>query len=133
MICRIKEVTLLVLLYSRTRLATASPYAIGILCVLAVAKGGGYSMVGKDLSRSGIEVEETFVDRLVEANWYCSCSNIGSVLEVLGDKGDFGCISLRLFCCIRGCDYMEFGACFLFIRGPNKRAFVSCSYSCCGC
>jgi hypothetical protein len=57
-----------VLLYSRTRLATASPYAIGILCVLAVAKGGGCSIVRKDLSKGSAKVEETFVDRLVEAN-----------------------------------------------------------------
>jgi hypothetical protein len=49
-------------------LATASPYAIGILCVLAVAKGGGYSIIRKDLSKSGVKVEETFADRLVKAN-----------------------------------------------------------------
>jgi hypothetical protein len=67
-ICRVNKETERVPSYSRTRLATASPYAIGILCVLAVAKGGGCSMVGKDLSKSGVEVEETFADRLVEAN-----------------------------------------------------------------
>jgi hypothetical protein len=67
LICRIKEVTLLVPLYSRMRLATASPYAIGILCVLAIAKG--YSIVGKDSSKGGVKVvKETFVDKLVKAN-----------------------------------------------------------------
>jgi hypothetical protein len=56
-------------------------------------------------------------------------------LEVSGDKeaGDFGRISLRFFCCTRGCNRMEFGTCFLFIRGPNKRAFVGCSYGCWYC
>jgi hypothetical protein len=56
-------------------------------------------------------------------------------LEVSGDKeaGDSGRISLRLFCRMKGCDYMEFGACFLFIRGPNKRAFVGCLYGCWYC
>jgi hypothetical protein len=49
--------------YSRTRLATASPHAIGILCVSAVARG---SIVRKDSSKGSIE--ETFVDKLVEAN-----------------------------------------------------------------
>jgi hypothetical protein len=60
-----------VLLYSRTRLAIASPYAIGILYVLAIAKGGGHLIVGKDSSKSGIKAKvakEPFIDRLVEAN-----------------------------------------------------------------
>jgi hypothetical protein len=130
LICRIKEVTLLILLYSRTRLATTSPYTIGILCILALAKG--CLIVRKDLSKGSKEDEEAFVDRLVEANWYCSCSIVKSISEVLGDKeaGDFGRISLRFFCYIRGCNYIEFGACFLFIRGPNKRVFVGCLYNC---
>jgi hypothetical protein len=64
LICRIKEEVERVLLYSHTRLAIASPYAIGILCVSAVARG--CSMVGKDSSRGS--VEETFVNRLIEAN-----------------------------------------------------------------
>jgi hypothetical protein len=68
LICRIKDKVLRVLLYSRTRLAIASPHAIGILCVLAIAKGRGYSIVGKDLSKSGVKVEETFVNKLVKAN-----------------------------------------------------------------
>jgi hypothetical protein len=133
LICRIKEVTLLVLSYSRTQLATASPYATGILCASAVAEG--CSIVGKDSSESGEEDKEAFVDKLVEANWYCNCSKVGSILEVSSDKeaSDFGRISLRFFCCISGCDYMEFGAYFLFIRGPNSRVFVGCLYSCCGC
>jgi len=138
LICRIKDKVLRVPSYSRTRLATASPHAIGMLYVSAVARG--CSIVGKDSSRGGAEVaKETFVDRLVKANWYCSCSNIGSVseelgsiLEVSGDKdaGDSGRISLRLFGRTKGCDRMEFGVCFLFIRGPNKCVFVSRSYNC---
>jgi len=36
-----------------------------MLYVSAVAKSGGCSMVGKDSSRCGAEVEEAFVDRLV--------------------------------------------------------------------
>jgi len=63
LICRIKDKVLQVLSYSRTRLAIASPYAIGILCVLAIA---GYSIVRKDSSKGS--VKETFVNRLVEAN-----------------------------------------------------------------
>jgi hypothetical protein len=53
-------------------------------------------------------------------------------LEVSSDEeaGDFGRISLRFFCYMRGCNRMEFGTCFLFIRGPNKRAFVSYLYGC---
>jgi hypothetical protein len=49
-------------------------------------------------------------------------------LEVSGDKeaGDFGRISLRFFCYTSGCDRMEFGACFLFIRGPNSRILEGC-------
>jgi hypothetical protein len=66
LICRIKEVTLLVLSYSYTRLATAFPYAIGILCVLAIARG--CSIVGKDSSSGAKVAKETFVDRLVKAN-----------------------------------------------------------------
>jgi hypothetical protein len=50
-------------LYSRTQLATASPHAIGILCVLAVARG---SIIRKDSSKGS--VKETFVDKLVKAN-----------------------------------------------------------------
>ena len=131
LICRIKEEVERVLLYSRTRLATASPYAIGILCVLAIA---GCSIVGKDSNKGS-------VDRLIEVNWYCSCSTIGSVLEELGsilevsgdkEAGDSGRISLRLFCRMKGCDCIEFGACFLFIRGP-KRVFVGRSYDCWYC
>jgi len=57
-----------VLLYSRTRLAIASLYAIGILCVLAVAKGKGYSIVRKDSSKSSAKVKEAFVNKLIEAN-----------------------------------------------------------------
>jgi hypothetical protein len=45
LICRIKEEVEQVLLYSRTRLAIASPYATSILCVLAVAS---CSIIGKD-------------------------------------------------------------------------------------
>jgi hypothetical protein len=67
-ICRVNKETERVLLYSRTRLAIASPYTIGILCVLAVAKGGGYLIVRKDSSKSNIEVKETFANKLVEAN-----------------------------------------------------------------
>jgi len=132
-ICRVNKETERVLLYSRTRLAIASPYTTSILCVLAVA--GGCLMVRKDSSEGN--VEETFVDRLVKANWYCSCFIVESILEVSGDKeagdkeaGDFGRISLRFFCYTRGCNRIEFGACFLFIRGPNKRVFVSRLYNC---
>jgi hypothetical protein len=52
-----------------------------------------------------------------------------------GDKeaGNFSRISLRFFCYIRGCNRMEFGAYFLFIRGPNKRIFVGRLYSCWYC
>jgi hypothetical protein len=123
-ICRVNKETERVLSYSRIRLAIASPYITGILCVSAVARG--CLIVGKDSSEGN--VEETFVDRLVKANWYCSRSIVESILEVSGDEeaGDFGCISLRLFCCIRGCDRMEFGACFLFIRGPNSRILEGC-------
>jgi hypothetical protein len=63
-ICRVNKETERVLLYSRTRLAIASPYITGILCVLAVARG--CLIVGKDSSKGNIE--ETFVDRLVKAN-----------------------------------------------------------------
>jgi hypothetical protein len=44
LICRIKDEVEQVLSCSRTRLAIASPYAIGILCVSAAA--GGYSYRG---------------------------------------------------------------------------------------
>jgi hypothetical protein len=67
-ICRVNKETERVLLYSRTRLAIASPHAIGILCVLAIAKGKGCLIVGKDSSKSGIKVKETFANRLVKAN-----------------------------------------------------------------
>jgi hypothetical protein len=122
LICRIKEEVERVLLYSRTRLATASPYAIGILCVSAIAS---CSIIGKDSNKGN-------VDKLIEVNWYCSCSKVGSILEVSSDKeaSDFGRISLRFFCYTKGCNRMEFGACFLFIRGPNKRVFVSRLYNC---
>jgi len=95
----------------------------------AVARG--YSIVGKDSSkgRSNVKVEETFVKRSVEANWSCSCSIVGSILDELGD---FGRISLRLFYCTRGCNCMEFRVCFLFIQGPNKRVLVICFCGCCG-
>jgi hypothetical protein len=66
LICRIKEEVLRVLLYSRTRLAIASPYAIGMLYVLAIAKG--YLIVKKDSSKSGIRAKEPFVDRIIKAN-----------------------------------------------------------------
>ena len=49
LICRIKEEVKQVLLYSCTRLAIASLYAIGILLVLAVARG--CLIVRKDSSR----------------------------------------------------------------------------------
>ena len=125
LICRIKEVTLLVLLYSRTQLAIASPYAIGILCVLALARG--CLIVRKDSSEGSKEDEEAFVDKLVEANWYCSCFIVKSISEVSSDKeaSDFSRISLRFFCYTSKCNCIEFGACFLFIRGPNKYKFVS--------
>ena len=70
-ICRVNKETERVPLYSRTRLAIASPYTIGILCVLVVVKGRGCSMVGKDSSKGDVEAkvaEEPFVDRLVKAN-----------------------------------------------------------------
>jgi len=57
-----------VLLYSYTRLAIASPYAISILCVLVIAKGKGYLIVKKDLSKSNTKVKEAFVSKLIEAN-----------------------------------------------------------------
>ena len=56
------------LLYSYTRLAIASPYAISILCVLVIAKGKGYLIVKKDLSKSNTKVKEAFVSKLIEAN-----------------------------------------------------------------
>jgi hypothetical protein len=42
LICRIKEEVKQVPSYSCIRLDIASPYAIGILCVLAVARGYSY-------------------------------------------------------------------------------------------
>jgi hypothetical protein len=56
-------------------------------------------MVGKDLSKGGKEDKEAFVDKLVEANWYCSCSIVESISEVSSDKeaSDFSRISLRFF------------------------------------
>ena len=69
LICRIKEEVKRVLLYSRTRLAIASPYTIGILLVLAIAKG--YLIVKKDSSKGNIKAKvakEPFVDKLIEAN-----------------------------------------------------------------
>ena len=69
LICRIKEEVLQVPLYSRTRLAIASPYAIGILCVLAIARS--CLIVRKDSSKGGIKAKvakEPFVNRLIEAN-----------------------------------------------------------------
>jgi energy-converting hydrogenase Eha subunit A len=65
-ICRINKEVERVLLYSRTRLAIASLYAIGIFCILAVA--GSCLIVRKDLSKSGVKVKETFVNKLVKAN-----------------------------------------------------------------
>ena len=56
------------LLYSCMRLATASPHAIGMLYVSATARGCSCSIIRKDSSKGGIEVEEMFVDRLVKAN-----------------------------------------------------------------
>jgi hypothetical protein len=67
-ICRVNKETERVLLYSRTRLAIASLYTIGILCVLAIAKGKGYLIVRKDSSKSNIRVKKTFANRLIEAN-----------------------------------------------------------------
>ena len=58
----------MVLLYSYTQLAIISPYKVSILCVLAIAKGGGYLIVRKDSSKGSIEVKEAFVDRLLKAN-----------------------------------------------------------------
>jgi uncharacterized membrane protein len=63
-ICRVNKEMKRVLLYSRTRLAIASPYTTSILCVLAVARG--YLIVRKDSSKSNIK--ETFIDKLVKAN-----------------------------------------------------------------
>jgi hypothetical protein len=68
LICRIKEEVKRVLLYSYTRLAIASPHAIGMLYVLAVAISCSCLIVRKDSSKGGAKVEETFVDRLVKAN-----------------------------------------------------------------
>jgi len=71
LIYRIKEEVKRVLLYSCTRLAIASPYAIGILYVLAIAKSEGYSIIGKDSSKGNIKAKvakEPFVDKLIEAN-----------------------------------------------------------------
>ena len=67
-ICRVSKEIDRVPLYSRTRLAIASPYAIGILYVLVIAKGRGCSIVKKDSSKSSIKVKEAFVNKLVKAN-----------------------------------------------------------------
>jgi hypothetical protein len=67
-IYRVNKETKQVLLCSRIRLAMASPYEIGILYVLAIAKGRGYLIVRKDSSKGNIEVKEMFVNKLVEAN-----------------------------------------------------------------
>jgi len=64
LICRIKEEVKQVLLYSCMQLATASSYAIGILYVLAVARG--CLIVKKDSSKGNIE--EMFVNKLIKAN-----------------------------------------------------------------
>jgi hypothetical protein len=63
-ICQINKETKQVPLYSCIRLAIASPYIIGILCVSAVARG--CLIVRKDLSKDS--VKGLFVDKLVEAN-----------------------------------------------------------------
>jgi len=49
---------LLILLYSYTRLATASPYIISILYILAIAN---YSIIRKDLNKGNI-------NKLIEVN-----------------------------------------------------------------
>jgi len=67
-ICRVNKETEQVPLYSYTRLAIASPHTISILCVLAVAKGKGYSIIRKDSSKSNIKVKEIFANKLIEAN-----------------------------------------------------------------
>jgi hypothetical protein len=67
-ICQVNKETEQVLLYSYMRLAIAFPYAIGILYVLAIAKGKGYLIVRKDSSKSNIKVKKTFANRLIEAN-----------------------------------------------------------------
>jgi len=64
LICRIKEEVKRVLLYSYMRLVITSLYAIGILLILAIARG--YLIVRKDLSKGNIK--ETFMDKLIEAN-----------------------------------------------------------------
>jgi hypothetical protein len=46
------------------RLVITSLYAIGILLILAIARG--YLIVRKDLSKGNIK--ETFMDKLIEAN-----------------------------------------------------------------
>jgi hypothetical protein len=68
LICRIKEEVEQVLLYSRMRLVIASLYAIGMLYVLAIARGYNCLIVGKDSSKGNAKVEETFVNKLVKAN-----------------------------------------------------------------
>ena len=64
LIYRIKEEVKRVLLYSYMRLVITSLYAIGILLILAIARG--YLIVRKDLSKGNIK--ETFMDKLIEAN-----------------------------------------------------------------
>jgi hypothetical protein len=71
LIYQIKEEVKRVLLYSCTRLAIASPYAISILYVLAIAKGKSYLIIKKDSSKGDIKAEvakEPFVNKLVKAN-----------------------------------------------------------------
>jgi hypothetical protein len=62
-----------VLLNSRTRLATASPHAIGILYALVIARGYSIIREGEGSGGSGVplleeEVKEIFVEKLVEAS-----------------------------------------------------------------
>jgi hypothetical protein len=90
-----------VLSNSYTRLATASPYAIGILYVLIIARGRSIVEEGEGSSSSGVlllkeEVEEIFVEKSVEASWSRNCSTVGSISKELGG------MSLRLFYRTRG-------------------------------
>jgi hypothetical protein len=70
LICRIKDKVLRVPSNSRTRLATASPYTIGILYILVVARGR--SIVREGSGGSGVplleEVKKIFIEKLVEAS-----------------------------------------------------------------
>jgi hypothetical protein len=101
LICQIKDEVLRVPSNSCTRLATALPHAIGILYVLVVAGGCLTVGEGEGSSGSGVllleeEVEEMFMEKLVEASWSHSCSTVGSISE------ESGGMSLRLFCHMRG-------------------------------